>query len=378
MIVIEKVATKKQTKQFCNFPLQLYKKCPYFVPQFFVDEMKIFDIKNNTTEKYYMEAYLAIDSETKKVVGRVAAILHNQYNSMHEEKRVRFSRIDFIDDERVSKALMEAVETFGRKHGVHAVCGPAGAIDFDREGLLTKSTDLISTFALGYNYLYYQKHLENLGYTQEAVWIEQTAIIKEIDAERFERISNIAMKRNNLRLLEHKNIKHTIETYKYEIFDFVNSNYKDLYGYVPLTHADIDKIAKDFGLALKKEFVIAVLNKENKFVGFALAMPSIAQAMNKIKGKITPFSIFKIIRLLWAINRPKVLENLLIAVDKEYRTQGVAVILMNGLIKSALKKKIIYCESNAQLVTNKEILSVYENIKPTKVRERAAYYKKLV
>lgn len=378
MIVIEKVATKKQTKQFCNFPLQLYKKCPYFVPQFFVDEMKIFDIKNNTTEKYYMEAYLAIDSETKKVVGRVAAILHNQYNSMHEEKRVRFSRIDFIDDERVSKALMEAVETFGRKHGVHAVCGPAGAIDFDREGLLTKSTDLISTFALGYNYLYYQKHLENLGYTQEAVWIEQTAIIKEIDAERFERISNIAMKRNNLRLLEHKNIKHTIETYKYEIFDFVNNNYKDLYGYVPLTHADIDKIAKDFGLALKKEFVIAVLNKENKFVGFALAMPSIAQAMNKIKGKITPFSIFKIIRLLWAINRPKVLENLLIAVDKEYRTQGVAVILMNGLIKSALKKKIIYCESNAQLVTNKEILSVYENIKPTKVRERAAYYKKLV
>ena len=45
MITVVEVKTKKQKKQFLNFPLKLYKKCKYFVPPLYVDEKKMFKKK---------------------------------------------------------------------------------------------------------------------------------------------------------------------------------------------------------------------------------------------------------------------------------------------------------------------------------------------
>ena len=42
MIIIERVQTKKQQKDFLNFPLKLYKGNPYFTPPLMMDERKIF------------------------------------------------------------------------------------------------------------------------------------------------------------------------------------------------------------------------------------------------------------------------------------------------------------------------------------------------
>ena len=42
MLEIKEVKTKKQQKEFINFPLKLYKDNPYFVPPLYVDEMKLF------------------------------------------------------------------------------------------------------------------------------------------------------------------------------------------------------------------------------------------------------------------------------------------------------------------------------------------------
>ena len=38
--------TKKERREFVEFPLRLYRDCPYFVPPLYADEMKIFTAKN--------------------------------------------------------------------------------------------------------------------------------------------------------------------------------------------------------------------------------------------------------------------------------------------------------------------------------------------
>ena len=43
MLEIKEVVTKKQQKEFLNFPLKLYKNNPYFVPPLYGDEKKIFN-----------------------------------------------------------------------------------------------------------------------------------------------------------------------------------------------------------------------------------------------------------------------------------------------------------------------------------------------
>ena len=61
MLVVKEVKSKKEQREFLNFPLQLYKDCPYFVPPLYGDEKKIFSknyVYYETSEAVYYNAYL--------------------------------------------------------------------------------------------------------------------------------------------------------------------------------------------------------------------------------------------------------------------------------------------------------------------------------
>lgn len=87
-------------------------------------------------------------------------------------KRVRFTRFDSIDDEEVASALFSAVEHWAKAKGMEEVVGPLGFSDFEREGLLIEGFEELSTFEEQYNYPYYQKLIENLGYQKDVDWVE--------------------------------------------------------------------------------------------------------------------------------------------------------------------------------------------------------------
>ena len=69
------------------------------------------------------------------MVGRVAAIINNSANEKWQIKAVRFGWIDFVDDIEVSKALLKAVEDYGRSKGMTEIVGPLGFTDMDPEGM---------------------------------------------------------------------------------------------------------------------------------------------------------------------------------------------------------------------------------------------------
>ena len=53
------VTTKKERKEFVEYPLRLYKGNPYFVPPFYSDEMKIFTSKNIYNDTCLSSFFLA-------------------------------------------------------------------------------------------------------------------------------------------------------------------------------------------------------------------------------------------------------------------------------------------------------------------------------
>ncbi len=371
---LELVETKKQAKEFVQFPLDLYKKNPYYVPQFFSDELKVIDPKNRETEKYYLEAYLVRD-DNGKVLGRVAAVLHKQYNELYKAKTVRFSRLDFVDNIEVVKLLMwGGVEEFAKRYDTEKIMGPMGVIDQDREGLLIEGFNDISTFSLNFNYDYYFKHLKECGYLVDAEWDEWQIFPDTIDVPRFERMSKAVLKRYNLHMVTKGSTKKIINEYKYKIFDFINETYGHLYGYVPVTHEDVDRLVKSFSIALKKDYLCIVLDENNEVAAFGLTIPAISHAVNKCQGKMNLKGIFS---LLHNISHPKFLELLLIGVKDKYKQGGLPFVIFNHIMAIAKKKKIKYAETNAQLKTNTEIHKLFEHFNPKKVRERVALYKNI-
>ena len=134
MVVVKEVKTKKEQKEFLNFPLNLYKDNPYFVPPLYMDEKKIFDkdyLYLDQAKAVYFNAY-----KDNKIVGRISGIIQYAANKKNNEKRVRYTRFDCINDLEVSSALFSKVEEWAKKEGMDTIVGPLGFSDLEREGLL--------------------------------------------------------------------------------------------------------------------------------------------------------------------------------------------------------------------------------------------------
>ena len=115
-ISICEVKTQKEMRAFARFNYELYKDCPYAVPDLLEDVLDTFNPKKNPALRF-CESQCFLAYSNGKVVGRVAAIINRRANERWECKNVRFGWIDFEDDLEISKLLLEAVENWGRERG---------------------------------------------------------------------------------------------------------------------------------------------------------------------------------------------------------------------------------------------------------------------
>ncbi|MBQ2602726.1 MAG: N-acetyltransferase [Oscillospiraceae bacterium] len=372
MVEIVKVETKKQQREFLNFPLDMYKDNPYFVPPLYGDEKKIFSknyVYNDTCEHVYFNAY-----RDGKMVGRISGILQRSSNEIRNEKRVRFTRFDSIDDQEVASALFKAVEDWARSKGMDTVCGPLGFSDLEREGLLIEGFDQLSTFEEQYNAEYYGRLIENCGYAKEVDWLESKIYRPVEPDESFAKMSDFIMKRYNLRFGEAKNVNDFIDRYGEDFFKLLDEGYSHLYGTVPFTKGMKDMMIANFKLILDLKYVGVILDENNKLVALGLCFPSMSKAIQKSRGHLTPAAL---VRLLKAIKRPTILDLGLICVSHEYMNRGVGSVITAELYRMLQDERIEYAETNLNLEDNHAIQNQWKRFKAVNHKRRRSYVKKL-
>ena len=112
-VEIKRVSSQKELKKFIRFNYEFYKGNPYSVPDLYSDMLDTFSPRKNAAFEF-CEADYFLALRDGKIVGRVAAIINHRANETWNKKTVRFGWIDFVDDEEVSRALIEAVKQWGR------------------------------------------------------------------------------------------------------------------------------------------------------------------------------------------------------------------------------------------------------------------------
>ncbi|MBR4635880.1 MAG: N-acetyltransferase [Clostridia bacterium] len=372
MIEVKEALTKKQQKEFLEFPLKMYKNNPYFVPPLYGDEKKIFRsdfVYNDTCEAVYFNAY-----DGEKMVGRISGILQKAANAKNSERRVRFTRFDAIDDQAVADALFAAVEDWAISKGMDTVCGPLGFSDLEREGLLVEGFDQLSTFEEQYNAEYYGKLIENCGYEKEVDWLESKIYLPEDDDGRLEKTADYIMKRYNLHFGEAKNTRNFIDRYGNAFFELLDVAYENIYGTVPFTPGMKKMMIDNFMLIIDLKHVAVILDENNRLVCLGICFPSIAKAVQKSQGRLTPAAL---VRLLSAIKKPKVIDLGLIAVDPQYANRGIGSCISAGLMRMLREDGIEYAETNLNLENNYAILNQWKRFRQVVHKRRRSYVKKL-
>ena len=368
------VKTARDLRRFARFNVQLYRNHPYAVPDLIRDTKDSFKPSRNAALEF-CDAQTFIALMDGKVVGRVAAIINRKANEVWNVRTVRFGWIDFIDDIRVSGALLDAVAAWGRERGMDRLEGPFGFTDFDPEGMLTDGFDIIGTMATIYNYPYYPQHMEKLGLQPSAKWVERHVPNYGVP-DKMARLTDIVLDRYNLHVAKLSHSKNTeARIYARKLFHLVNESFAPLYGYSAFSDKQIEDFAHRYVPLLDKRLAVFVLDKDDNMVAGTLSMFSLARALQKARGRLFPFGWWHIIKALkW--KHPDVLEMLFVAVKPEYQNKGVSAVPFGLLTKQSGEVGIVYGESNPELEDNIKVQSQWDYFKDVKiVRRRAVFYK---
>lgn len=375
IIIKEIPAQKKQLQKFVDFGISLYKDNNCFVPPLVMDELNTLTSSNPAFDFCESVYFMAFDEATGKPMGRIAGIINNVTNEKYNERHVRFGFIDFIDDKAVSKALIEAVENWGRKKGMNAIVGPLGFTDMDPEGMLIEGFDQIGTMATIYNYPYYQSHIESLGFEKEIDWVEFKINVPDSIPEKMSRIADIIRKKYNLSTPKYTNSKKLVADYGEAIFKLINEAYDPLYGYSPLTQKQIKHYINMYLPILRLENVCLITEESGELVGVGITLPSMSRALQKSRGKLFPFGWWHLLKALRGKNN--VIDLMLVAIKPEYQSKGVNALLFADLIPAFIKNGYDYAESNPELEVNQKVQSQWQYFDTTQHKRRRAYKKSL-
>lgn len=243
-LCIKEVCSRKELKQFVRFPFTLYADNPYWVPPLISDQLATLSRTRNPAFDYCEARYwLAYRDDIP--VGRIAGILNTAANEKWQRKYVRFGWFDVVDDEQVSAALLKVVETWSLEKNMEAVHGPLGFTDMDAEGLLVDGFDRLGTLNTLYNYPYYPAHLEKLGYTKDADWLEFEIAVPRSVPERIHQHAQEAAATYNVHLRPLKTADDLLP-YARGVFDLINQSYAHLYGVVPLSTKQIESYTRQY------------------------------------------------------------------------------------------------------------------------------------
>lgn len=322
MVSIIEVTDKAQLRRFVDYPNELYKDVPQFVPATYGDDLSDWDRSKNPAFEY-CDARCWLAMRDGEIVGRIGAIHSRKANDKWGANRLRFTQVDFIDDPEVSSALFRTVEAWAKELDCTAVHGPLGFTDMDREGMLVEGFDRRSCFFTYYNYPYYIDHMAALGYVKDVDWIEELITVPEDEAtiQRWEKISDFVLKRHRLHIHEARS----------------------RLSYLPL---------------LKPFFELV----------------NLASALQKHRGRLMPTGWIDVLK---AFHRNDTVDLLLIAVHPDYQKKGVNAIILSKAMKGCHKLGIKQAETGPMLELNDKVQSQWKDFQTEQHKRRRCFIKQL-
>lgn len=375
-VCIKKVVNKRQMDDFVKFAGKLYAGCKFHIPDLDMDIRDTFDpCKNAGLEFSEIQPFIAYD-ENGETIGRIAGIINYRANEKWRTKNVRFGFIDFVDELDVSCALLKAVEQWGKERGMNYIQGPMGIFDFDKEGMLVEDFDKPGSMITIYNYPYYPRHMEALGYEKEVDWVQINIEIPKEVPDKYARVARLSRELFGLRVRKLTNADVSKRGYGEKVFNLLNEAYSPLFGYTELSEKQIEMYVNRYFPLIDKQMLPVVENAEGEVVGVAITMGSLSHALQKTKGRLFPFGWFHLIRSLkW--RKEEKAELLLIAVRPDYQGLGVNALFFDDLIPIYNKYHFKWAETGPQLESNIRELSQWKPLNPSLVKRRRCYRKKL-
>ncbi len=364
---IRAVTNKTDLDKFIRLPWKIYKDNSHWVPPLIRDvKFKLNREKHPFFEFARMELFVA--EKENEIVGRIAAIVNDRHNEFHNEKLGFFGMFESVDDVETARLLYTAAEDWCRKEGMERILGPVNLSTNDECGFLLEGFDLDPAIMMPYTLEYYLKLSEDCGYVKAkdlyAYYKGEVGVVDRITklVERVKSKEDVVV-----RPLDMKNFERDVEIIK----DIYNAAWELNWGFVPMTPAEMDLMAKELKPIAEPELVLFAEVKGEP-VGLAITLPDLNFVLKKLNGKLGPIQLLK---FLYYKRKIKGLRSIIFGLKKEYRRTGINVVLYYETEVRGAKLGYESCEMSWNLEDN-DMINRFDEAVGGKLYKKYRLYEK--
>ena len=374
MLSIEKVDTtdKAQVKRFVDLPYRLYKDCPQWVPPLFVDAYLPLNRKKHPFFEH-SEADFFLALRHGEVVGRICAANNKLFNEYHKTKKAHFYGFEAIDDVEVADGLFEAVTAWAKERELDTVIGPKGLSPFDGYGILVEGFEHRQMMTMmNYNYAYYPKLMEALGYEKEVDFVSCYLPADSFKIpERVERIAKRVLDRGDLWVKQFKSKRELVQ-WAPRIGYAYNKAFIHNWEYYPFTEGDV-KYAVDNVFMIADRRLIKLIMYKDEIVGFLFAFPDVSDALQRAKGRLLPFGI---VDILFEMKRTKTISGNGMGILPEFQGKGGNALLYYEMGKTVLGfNQFQHVEMTQVAETTRQMRADLKNLNGVEYKNHRVYCK---
>jgi hypothetical protein len=284
---IRKIDTSRASdaRQFIDFPFDLYRNCPQWVPPM-VSDVRL--ALNRADHPFYRHsrADFFVAEHRGETLGRVAVIDNQRYNHHHGRRTAFFYYFEVVEDLEVASALFDAAFDWARARGLGSMIGPRGLLRADGHGLLVDGFERRPAMGIPYNYPYHATFLRDIGFEKEIDFLSAHLSGDYDLPRRFYDIAEKVKRRRGYRVQSFTS-KRELRRWVPDVQRVNNEAFTDVWGYYPIDEAEARAIADRF-LAAADPRLIKLVMKNDQVVGFVIGYPDVSAGIQRARGRLWP------------------------------------------------------------------------------------------
>jgi hypothetical protein len=255
-----------------------------------------------------------------------------------------------VNEKEVASALLDQAAEWARNRGMIRLRGPMNYSTNETLGLLIEGFESSPCIMMTHNPVYYRELIESAGFEKSMDLYAWWLLTEKGLNPKIQRVGERVMKEEGIRVctLDMKRFWADVDVIK----KIYNNAWSTNWGFVPMTDAEFEHMAKDLKQIVDPR-VVLIAEKDGEPVAFSLALPDFNQALKKINGRLLPFGLPK---LIWYGRKIRQVRVLALGVAKKVQNwNGLGAALYYESFRRGVDAGYRSCEFSWTLESNELI-----------------------
>ncbi len=274
----------------------------------------------------------------RRPVGRVVAIVDRLHQEYYHDRTGFFGFFECEDDPAAAAALIAAAAAELARLGCDVMRGPVNPSLKGEFGVVVAGNDVAPSIMMAHTPARYDALLKGCGLAPVHDFYAFVVDKAEVDAgaERWRALRETCarIRARHPELTVAAATAANVDAVLAEINTLANQVREPVWGFVPITEAEIEFLIRRVRRLVVPELIITV-RRGGEMVGYLAALPDVNWALARARGRL---DVLRIVRLLFLVRRIPRARIFALGADRRYRRAGIVPLLFEGMLDNALPR----------------------------------------